>query len=359
MRISKRALVAIAALALCACTAQAALRVPDNYRPLRYTATENQRNFEVTWPFEAKGDVRVYVSTDEGATFTEKTVDVDFTIQGSNDCTDLEACGGNVRFVANHCDDASCASGPCYCTAGSIVMVERNDAIDRSTNMTTLTPEAVNLHLNRHTMQLQQNEDFAESRAVQLPVQDDYSGSGISPVLPSIVGNGGKAICATSEADGVEWCDIAPIGPTGPTGSTGATGPTGPAGADNGPYDIHFGVLGKPTDGGYALHVMSRSATFSATLSGSRAFAVTGVTSAAQFLLWYATDSNCGTWQEWGTLDFNTASGGNDDFLARGSWTSTHGALSLDAGDCVILEFPSPQDTTLADLDAVVQGNRP
>lgn len=328
----------------------AAFTVADNYRPLRYTATSNQTAFSVTWPFEAAADLRVYLSEDDGDTWALQTLDTAYTATGAATTN-----GGTVTF-----------SDPL--TSGDLVLILRDDGINRTSDFTTLTPDAVNLHLDRLTMQLQQVEDVAGNRALQLPRQDDYSGSGISPVLPSIVGKGGYALRVRNDEAGFEFLNsVGPTGPTGATGATGptgatgatgATGPTGASGANVGPYDVHFAITGKPSNGGYLLHVLTRDVTFSGTLSGSRAMAITGVTSAAEFPLWYATDSNCGTWQVWGTLDFGTASGGNDDFLAVGSWNGSAGQLSLSAGDCIILEFPSPQDATLADIDAALKGDR-
>jgi len=176
----------------------AAFTVADNYRPLRYSASAAQMAFSVTWPFESTADLRVYTSADSGVTWVLKTLSTHYTVTGAGTTN-----GGTVTFASNGCD------GSGTCDSGTGVLILRNDGIDRTSDFTTLTPDGINLHMDRQTMQLQQVEDFAENRAIQLPKQDDYSGSGITPILPSIVGNGGNAIIARSDELGVEWSEHA------------------------------------------------------------------------------------------------------------------------------------------------------
>lgn len=165
----------------------AAFTVADNYRPLRYSASAAQTVFSVTWPFEAKADLRVYLSENSGSTWLLQTLDTSYTATGQ-----ATTAGGNVIFT----DPLS---------SGDLVIILRNDSIDRTSDFTTLTPDAVNLHLDRLAMQLQQLEDIIENRCLQVPKENDYSGSGFSPILPSVTGKGGYRLRVKSDATGVEW----------------------------------------------------------------------------------------------------------------------------------------------------------
>lgn len=167
--------------------APAAFTVADNYRPLRYSATAGQTAFAVTWPFEANADLKVYLSEDSGSTWFLQTLDTSYTVTGQSTTN-----GGNVTFA----DPLS---------SGDLVIILRNDSIDRTSDFTTLTPDAVNLHLDRLTMQMQQLKDIVENRCLQLPKENDYAGSGISAVLPSITGKAGYRLRINSNATGVEW----------------------------------------------------------------------------------------------------------------------------------------------------------
>lgn len=182
----------LAALILAGCSASfpppasAEFTVADNYRPLRYAATNGQTTFSVTWPFENKADLRVYTNEDEIG-WVLMTLDSAYTVTGAGNTA-----GGSVIF-GDALDDTY------------EVVILRDDGIDRTVDFTSLTPAGVNLHLDRQTMQLQQVEDVALNRAIQLPKEDDYSGNNITTVLPSIIGNGGKAIVALDDESGVDW----------------------------------------------------------------------------------------------------------------------------------------------------------
>lgn len=186
MRFTRPLVLALAILAF-AGRASAGFTVADNYRPLRYSATANQTAFSVTWPFEADADLKVYLSEDGGTEWFLQTLDTVYTVSGESTTN-----GGVVTFA----DPLS---------SGDLVIILRNDSTDRTSDFTTLTPDAVNLHLDRLAMQLQQLEDIVENRCLQLPKENDYSGSGITSVLPSIVGKGGYHLRVKSGGTGVEW----------------------------------------------------------------------------------------------------------------------------------------------------------
>jgi hypothetical protein len=162
-----------AMLALAGCVtipppAHAVFNVADNYRPLRYIAAADQTSFNVTWPFEAETDLRVISSLDNGETWETREHTTEWTATGEG-----TSAGGSVVFVTGRVE-------------AEIVVIYRNDGIDRTSQFTTITPTGVNTHLDRQTTQMQQVENIAENRALQVAVQHDFAGSGFSPVLPQL-----------------------------------------------------------------------------------------------------------------------------------------------------------------------------
>lgn len=184
------------ALCLLPTTARGAFTVADNYRPLQFTSSSNQTAFVITWPFESDSYIVVRTSPD-GTTWTAKTLSTDFTLTGA-----ATTSGGTLTFVSGHCDGTT--NG---CDSGTLVSIERDHPVSMASNLSSLDPTTVSRVFDRNAMSSQQVEDFCANRAVRLPVQDDYAGSGISTILPQLAdANEGFAVCVNSTHTGFDYC---------------------------------------------------------------------------------------------------------------------------------------------------------
>ena len=205
-----------AAILLAGCVAmpppaRADYDLADNFKPIRYTATSLQTVFAGTWPIETDAQVQVYVATNADAAFTLQTLDTDYTVTGEG------GSGFTVTFGTG-------------VTLNSIVVLDRDSGVDRSTDLTVLELTGVNTHFDRQTMHDQETEDIARRRGVQIGVGDDYNnGSGdtwIENVIPHVSTDvTGDALCFLSKTnadDGyrVDYCK-------GPGGGVCADCPTG------------------------------------------------------------------------------------------------------------------------------------
>jgi hypothetical protein len=183
-----RKTIAALVLALLPSVAAADFDLADNYRPNRYTATASQTTFAGTWPIEADAQVKVYVSTDGGLTFTLKTLDSDYEVTGEG-----ESSGFSVVF------DTGLA-------LGSIVVLDRDSGVDRSADLTTIEPTGVNTHFDRNTMHDQETEDIARRRGLQIFLGDDYNnGDGDTWIRNSLTHTNadvaGDPLCMLAKAD--------------------------------------------------------------------------------------------------------------------------------------------------------------
>ena len=178
--------------------ALAAYTIADNYEPERYTATASQTAFTVSWPFEANADLVVKTSTDSGVTWTTKTLTTDYSVTGAQATS-----GGTVTFVTGR-------------ALNELVVIYRNDGIDRTSNFTTLTPTSVEAHFDKMTMLLQQVESDVERRALLLPDTENFST--VSNAVPTVVGQAGQGLCVVAGETGLDWCAFSDV--TGPASAT-------------------------------------------------------------------------------------------------------------------------------------------
>lgn len=149
-------------------------------------------------------------------------------------------------------------------------------------------------------------------------------------------------IYAKLSATTADWSDaVALTGVTGPTGPTGPQGATGPSGVGD-KVDVGIFVQGRPQDAELVLqHVFTGAATFSASLTGSRAKAVAASTGTVAFSV-----KKNGV--EFGTITFTASSTG----VFAGS------AASFAAGDILSITAPASRDATLSDISITLAGTR-
>lgn len=188
----RTALAAFALLASSGCLfppqAGAAWTVADNYTPAFYTASGGQTVFTIPWVFEADSDVAVKKSTDAGATWSAVSSN-DYTISGAGN-----SAGGSVTLDTG-------------LSAGNLLVVYRDAPARRTANFgETISSNALNVNLNRLTTWIQQVENIDYRQSIKLPLTDR-----VDVELPSIKGNGGKAIVASEDESGVEWSSL-PLG---------------------------------------------------------------------------------------------------------------------------------------------------
>jgi hypothetical protein len=186
------------AVALATSTAHAALTIADNFRPNRYTATADQVAFAGTWALETDAQVLVYVATDEDSVPELQTLDVDYEVTGEGD---------NNGFTVTFDEGLD---------SGNIVILDRDSGVDRASDLSTIEPVGVNLHMNRQVMHEQETEDIARRRGLQIPVLDDYNnGDGdtwIENATPhvwdDVVGDGLCFLAKTNADDGyrIDFC---------------------------------------------------------------------------------------------------------------------------------------------------------
>jgi len=142
--------------------------INDTAPRAQYTATSGQTVFSVPFEFFANSDLKVYRNS------TLLTLTTNYTVTGAG-----VTGGGSITFVAG-------------ATAGDIVTITRNIAVQRVTDFPTSGPfniEALNTDLDRLTAMMQEREDGL-TRVVQLSETD----SSASLQLPSVSSRASKVL---------------------------------------------------------------------------------------------------------------------------------------------------------------------